>query len=86
VREDFRWSRALAPLIEFCRRPVRAADRDVQKKNDSGSGVRKVKVVPRTGIRRDLDRAAYYLREGGVSAVVERYRARADRRRQASQP
>jgi GT2 family glycosyltransferase/glycosyltransferase involved in cell wall biosynthesis len=86
VREGFRWSRALAPLIEFCRRPIRAADKDVQKKSGSSKDIRKVQVVPRTGIRRDLDRAAYYLREGGVSAVVERYKARAERRKQASQP
>ena len=84
VRESYRWSRTLAPLVEFCRNPVAAADREPTK--SSGSAVRKVSITPRTGLRRDLDRAAYYLREGGVSAVVERYRARAERRKQAERP
>lgn len=81
VREEFRWSRTLAPLVEFCRNPVPAADREPSK--SSGGPVRKVTIAPRTGLRRDLDRAAYYLREGGVSAVMERYKARSERRKQA---
>jgi glycosyltransferase involved in cell wall biosynthesis len=86
VREDFRWSRTLAPLVEFCRRPVLAADKEAPKRSDSHAGGHKVVITPRTGLRRDLDRAAYYLREGGPQAVLERYRARAARRRDTAQP
>ncbi|HEY8281820.1 MAG TPA: glycosyltransferase [Leifsonia sp.] len=85
VREDFRWSRTLAPLVEFCRRPVLAADKEAPTRADARSGGHKVVVTPRTGLRRDLDRAAYYLREGGPQAVLERYRARAARRRDTAE-
>ncbi len=84
VREDFRWSRTLAPLVEFCKAPVHAADKKVVTgKNEKAQKV-VVKRAPSTGIRRDMERAVYYLREGGPGAVVERYRARAARRRDAS--
>lgn len=77
VREQFRWSRTLAPLIEFCRAPVPAADRTPGTVSRPSLG--RVKIQTRTGLRRDLDRAAYYLREGGPRAVLERYQARRDR-------
>lgn len=73
VREEFRWSRVLAPLVEFCRAPSTAADRAPAARAERSPAQRK----PRpTGLRRDLQRALYYLRNGGPSAVMERVRAR----------
>lgn len=84
VRESFRWSRTLAPLVAFCKDPVRAADKKVLPAGAKRKGGKAaVKRQPATGIRRDLERAMYYLREGGPGVVVERYRARATRRREA---
>jgi glycosyltransferase involved in cell wall biosynthesis len=86
VREEFTWERALAPLIEFCRNPVQAADKAAVQTaapadaNGSAARVRTLTVsVNRsrhTGLRRDFDRAAYYLRNGGAGVVLERFRAR----------
>lgn len=86
VRRDFVWEQALAPLIEFCRRPTHAADREVPR--ESGSHRRSLKPTPmkrstHTGIRRDLDRVAYYFQQGGPRAVVERFQARQERKRES---
>ncbi|MFE4948529.1 glycosyltransferase [Leifsonia sp. NPDC056665] len=83
VRDDFRWSRTLAALVEFCKAPVHAADKKVASAKREKAVKTTAKRVPSTGIRRDVERAMYYLREGGPTAVVERYRARAVRRRDA---
>jgi GT2 family glycosyltransferase len=82
VRKDFEWERVLAPLVEFCRHPSKAADK---KPETVGSTVR-LSAAPRavkrrTGLRRDVERAMYYLKEGGVGSVLDRYRARRRRRR-----
>ena len=86
VRERFTWTRVLEPLVAFCRAPVHAADR---MKVTGGGRRRKAvslsgsAVVPAraTGLRRDLQRVRYYLKEGGPSAVVDRVRARRARLR-----
>lgn len=91
ARETFFWDRAMAPLVEFCRNPVKAADRGVVDKTGKSKRGRNVSLVSRaegvkssnhTGIRRDFDRAAYYLKNGGPSAVLERFRARQERIRE----
>lgn len=86
VRENFVWERALAPLIEFCRAPTHAADRQVEAGHDGHVSRKRDKPQPvarrnSSGIRRDLERAAYYLRQGGPAAVVERVKARQERLR-----
>lgn len=82
VRGEFYWARALEPLVEFCRAPVHAADRLPPE----GGVLPHMKKAPsrkaRGGLLKDLDRAAYYLRHGGPSAVIERYTARRKRRRE----
>jgi hypothetical protein len=83
VREEFRWSRTLSALVEFCKAPVHAADKKVASAKLEKASKPASKRVPSTGLRRDVERAMYYLREGGPTAVVERYRARAVRRRDA---
>ncbi|WP_223694589.1 glycosyltransferase [Leifsonia poae] len=91
VRQEFTWVKTLAPLLEFCRNPIPAADKAVAsgKKNAAGGKGRPggaTYQAPKrvTGVRRDLQRVAYYLKEGGPGAVVERVRARQDRKRDAA--
>jgi hypothetical protein len=88
VREQFHWQSTLAPLVEFCREPIPAADKEAtsadgkagRRKTDSSQSLY-VPSKPVTGLRRDMQRVAYYLGEGGPAAVVERYRARRQRKR-----
>lgn len=81
VREEFVWEQAMQPLLEFCRNPLRAADRtpDDAKSDRKRFGTKKV--VRHTGLRRDVDRVVYYLKQGGVGEVVARVRERSDRKR-----
>lgn len=88
VRQDFVWERALAPLLEFCRQPVLAADKRALLEPDGIRARKKSKAETptrksHTGFRRDLDRVGYYFRQGGAGAVVERYRARRERLRES---
>ena len=87
VREEFTWEKVLEPLVDFCRNPIHAAD-----KIAAGGKAKKAttnlavlaggrKSSNHTGIRRDIDRAVYYLQNGGPAAVVERFKARRDRKR-----
>ncbi|TFD29216.1 glycosyltransferase [Cryobacterium lyxosi] len=87
VRQDFIWERAMAPLLEFCRQPLFAADK---KMAAQGSGIQgrvsqlePVRSTRHTGFRRDVDRVLYYFREGGASAVLERFKARQERKRES---
>jgi hypothetical protein len=82
VRQSFTWDKAMAPLMEFCRTPLRAADRGGRRSPSAshtahGGAV----VVPRRaktwGLRHDLGRAVHYARV--VDKVAER-RDRARRR------
>lgn len=86
IRQNFTWDKALAPLVEFCRDPRSAADKQVSRKssktkrqNRIPNGLPKAKSSRSTGLRRDVERAAYYFQQGGPSAVLERVRARKDR-------
>ncbi|TFC27311.1 glycosyltransferase [Cryobacterium sp. TMT1-3] len=88
VRQSFTWDKALAPLVEFCRNPQQAADKQGAKKGGKSkslkgipNGIPKAKSSRSTGLRRDIERAAYYFQQGGPTAVVERIRARQDRNR-----
>jgi GT2 family glycosyltransferase len=85
TREQFRWARALEPLLTFAGSPVHAADRSPLKaESDARSARRPPRRRQRTGLLKDLDRAAYYLKHGGIGAVVERYTARRKRRRESA--
>jgi GT2 family glycosyltransferase/glycosyltransferase involved in cell wall biosynthesis len=89
VRANFTWERVLTPLVEFCRNPIRAVDqprvaglapKTATKLAATSSGKRSSN---HSGVRRDVDRISYYMRNGGPSAVVERMRARLERQREA---
>ncbi|KQY47485.1 glycosyltransferase family 4 protein [Cellulomonas sp. Root137] len=72
VAERFRWSRALAPLVEFCRAPRRAADW-------ASHGAR---VAPRHRVQQlwwDVVTATRHLRAGGPKLLVERVKMRLGR-------
>ena len=89
VREEFVWEKAMAPLLEFCRNPLKAADRQpdatVKKRPTLAKRAGGMKSSNHVGIRRDVDRVLYYLRNGGPSAVLERLRARRERIRASRQ-
>lgn len=92
VRENFTWEKVLEPLVEFCRNPVFAADKiqtdgsfpKIATELAIASGGKKSSNY--SGLRRDLDRVSYYLRNGGPAAVVERFNARRERKREAKSP
>jgi GT2 family glycosyltransferase/glycosyltransferase involved in cell wall biosynthesis len=69
IRPQFAWSRTLAPLVEFCRSPMRAPDAATatklstsQYRRYSSSGI----------ISRNVAYARTRYREGGIKLVVER--------------
>jgi hypothetical protein len=78
VRERFVWASVLAPLLAFCRSPLHAADKQAGRYQPIVSNVEPFVKRPRrpTGVMRDLERVVYYLRNGGLPAVLERMRAR----------
>ena len=73
-RSDFRWRRTLAPLVDFCDRPARAADvgKDVRR------FVRRP-VVPAGVIGREALRASTLLRQGGFRLLAARALSRTRR-------
>ncbi|GGC11217.1 glycosyltransferase family 4 protein [Cellulomonas carbonis] len=86
VAPEFTWPVVLAPLVEFCRTPRRAADaaRIAAEREAAASG----SVTPRPGVRalaaaarRDAGAAVRHLRAGGVRQVVAKVRWRLARRR-----
>ncbi|MEK6345580.1 MAG: glycosyl transferase, partial [Curtobacterium sp.] len=84
VREQFTWENVLAPLVEFCRNPIRAADKSVR---DTGSAVvpheMRVRVPDRKklyGVRHDLGRAVHYFRTEGPRSVAGKIKRRLQNR------
>lgn len=90
VREGFRWSRALQPLVDFCAAPRPAADRQIVDANRRSGGVAtsnfdRILLMPK-GPRRDLALLRHYLTSGGWSLVTEKIaerKKRAERRRES---
>ncbi|MBN8883050.1 MAG: glycosyltransferase [Salana multivorans] len=76
VAEEYRWSRVLQPLVDFCRSPLRAPDL-VERLGGEGAVAR---AFPRrVGIRADLRLVRDYFQAGGVSEVVNRVKGRVTR-------
>jgi len=68
--QEFRWSRTLRPLVEFCRAPRRAADLAVVRLGVDDE--RELVVRPRPTVREDLALAKAYLQAGGLGEVRRR--------------
>ena len=68
--DQYRWSRALRPLVEFCRSPRRAPDLAVVRLSQEDA--RPVSVRPRPSVREDLQLARAYLEAGGLREVARR--------------
>ncbi|WP_372593544.1 glycosyltransferase [Actinotalea sp.] len=68
---QYAWSTVLAPLVEFCRHPRRAADL-ADREPVSASAPRRRRSVPRPSVKADLALARAYLRAGGTKEVTRR--------------
>jgi glycosyltransferase involved in cell wall biosynthesis len=78
VREQFYWEAVLQPLVEFVSNPSPAGDR----RYGQGAAPRQPrKRKKRSGIRHDVSRVLYYLRNGGTSVVMAKFRNRLRRNR-----
>jgi GT2 family glycosyltransferase/glycosyltransferase involved in cell wall biosynthesis len=78
VRERFYWEAVLQPLVEFVSNPSPAGDR----RYGQGAAPRQPrKRKKRSGIRHDVSRVLYYLRNGGTSVVMAKFRNRLRRNR-----
>jgi len=69
--QDYHWSRVLAPLVEFCRDPKRAADLALPREaapKERTTGSRR----PRASVRQDVALARSYLKVGGLGEVTRR--------------
>jgi len=81
VREEFMWSRALAPLVEFCADPRPAADRELVLSRSTvagGTPFERILAMPR-GPRRDVALLRYYWKQGGPSLVRSKMLTRRER-------
>ncbi|KQO46607.1 MULTISPECIES: glycosyltransferase [unclassified Frigoribacterium] len=85
VREGFTWENVLAPLVEFVREPVRAADKKGGSGEPDHTALTHAKVQVRNrrkqyGLRHDLGRVYHYYRVEGVGGVVSKVRTRWENR------
>jgi len=71
---QYAWSRVLAPLVEFCRHPRRAADLAVP--GEVVPTKRRRRSGPRPSVSSDLALAKGYLQAGGVTEVARRANGR----------
>ena len=76
IAPEYHWSRVLAPLVAFCRRPRRAPDLldDYARRRMARSAARLYR--PRTGVRREVEIAVEHLRDGGVRQVASKAASR----------
>jgi GT2 family glycosyltransferase/glycosyltransferase involved in cell wall biosynthesis len=77
---EFAWSETLRPIVEFCRNPLKAADKAFLESTgvtqDRGAIERRYAAMRPGGIRYDVGRVAHYLRNGGVKTVLGKLKAR----------
>lgn len=81
VREEFFWSRTLAPLVEFCRDPRPAPDRDLVMSRSGaqgGTSFERILAMPR-GPRRDFALLRHYWKQGGPALVRSKMLTRRER-------
>ena len=73
VREQFTWQRTLEPLVEFCRRPLRAEDVEGERRPRRGKNERE----PAGGsLYRNIAYARAHYREGGMPLVMSQAKAK----------
>ncbi|WP_196250841.1 glycosyltransferase [Cellulomonas sp. JZ18] len=77
IAPEFAWSRTLAPLVEFCRSPRRAADLAAELGEPEPES--SVPPPPWGGVRGDIALLRQYLEDGGVAEVVRRASGRVRR-------
>lgn len=70
VADEYRWSKVLRPLVEFCRHPVRAPD--LLAEIDEAAREPRRSWRERGGLRQDARIVAHLLRGGGVGLVVRK--------------
>jgi glycosyltransferase involved in cell wall biosynthesis len=81
VREEFYWSRTLRPLVEFCRDPRPAPDRDLvmsRSGTQGGTSFERILAMPR-GPRRDIALFRHYWKQGGPALVRSKMLSRRER-------
>jgi len=81
VREEFFWSRALAPLVEFCQDPRPAPDRELVMSRSGaqgGTSFERILTMPR-GPRRDFALFRHYWKQGGPALVRSKMLTRRER-------
>jgi glycosyltransferase involved in cell wall biosynthesis len=76
--EAYRWTRVLAPLVEFCRSPRRAADIALRAPGTSADTLR-LPPPPRVTVRGDVRLFREYMQQGGVREVARRATGRVRR-------
>lgn len=84
-REAFRWEHAVAPLVQFCRAPTHAADRDRRIPPPSLTSIPYPLYPQRAGVSGQMSRLFFHLRTGGPRVVVAKVRGRIARRRRGGQ-
>jgi hypothetical protein len=73
VREHFTWQRTLEPLVEFCRRPLRAEDVEGERRPRRGKNEHE----PAGGsLYRNIVYARAHYREGGMPLVLNAAKAK----------
>ncbi len=75
--ESYRWSRVLMPLVEFCRRPRRAAD--LVTTLQAPVALMHPAPPPPISLRGDLSLFRQYMQQGGVQEVARRAAGRVRR-------
>jgi len=81
VREEFMWSRALAPLVEFCIDPQPAPDRELVLSRSAvmgGTPFERILAMPK-GPRRDFALFRHYWKQGGPGLVRSKMLTRRER-------
>jgi glycosyltransferase involved in cell wall biosynthesis len=74
---DYRWSNVLAPIVEFCRNPRRAADL-LGAIDEPGPSARR-SWKERGGLRQDARIVSHLLKEGGLGLAARKALGRARR-------
>lgn len=76
VRERYYWTTALAPLVRFVANAEHARDHRGLGARQLAASARERTRRRRTGLRKDVERALFYLRNGGARVVITKVKKR----------